>query len=40
MEEFTHFDQQGNAVMVDVSGKSDTVREARERENLYEQTVF
>lgn len=24
----THFDEQGNAVMVDVGGKSDTVREA------------
>ena len=28
MGEFTHFDLQGNAVMVDVSEKSDTVREA------------
>lgn len=28
MGDFTHFDQQGNAVMVDVSEKSDTVREA------------
>lgn len=25
---FTHFDEQGNAVMVDVSGKQDTVRTA------------
>lgn len=28
MGNFTHFDLQGNAVMVDVSEKSDTVREA------------
>lgn len=28
MGNFTHFDLQGNAVMVDVSAKSDTVREA------------
>ncbi|MCI5870355.1 MAG: cyclic pyranopterin monophosphate synthase MoaC [Dorea sp.] len=28
MGEFTHFDSQGNAVMVDVSEKNDTVREA------------
>lgn len=28
MKEFTHFDSQGNAVMVDVSRKPDTVREA------------
>lgn len=28
MGDFTHFDLQGNAVMVDVSGKSDTAREA------------
>ena len=28
MGEFTHFDSQGNAVMVDVSEKKDTVREA------------
>lgn len=28
MAEFTHFDQKGNAVMVDVSGKHDTQREA------------
>lgn len=26
--EFTHFDENGKAVMVDVTGKSDTVREA------------
>lgn len=28
MGEFTHFDARGNAVMVDVSGKSETFREA------------
>lgn len=28
MAELTHFDENGKAVMVDVSGKSDTVREA------------
>lgn len=28
MGEFTHFDQRGNAVMVDVSRKEDTLREA------------
>lgn len=28
MSDFTHFDLNGNAVMVDVSGKNDTVREA------------
>ena len=28
MGEFTHFNEQGHAVMVDVSEKSDTVREA------------
>lgn len=28
MGEFTHFDQQGNAVMVDVSQKEDTMRAA------------
>jgi cyclic pyranopterin phosphate synthase len=28
MSEFTHFDAAGNAVMVDVSGKAETVREA------------
>ena len=28
MSEFTHFDKQGNAIMVDVSNKADTVREA------------
>lgn len=26
--EFTHFDESGNAIMVNVSGKEDTVREA------------
>lgn len=29
--EFTHFDKQGNAIMVDVGAKSDTVREATAR---------
>ena len=28
MSEFTHFNRQGEAVMVDVSEKSDTAREA------------
>ncbi len=28
MSEFTHFDNQGNAIMVDVSEKNDTAREA------------
>lgn len=28
MEEFTHFDQNGNAIMVDVGDKADTKREA------------
>lgn len=28
MSEFTHFDGEGNAIMVDVSDKKDTVREA------------
>lgn len=28
MSDFTHFNKQGEAVMVDVSGKKDTVREA------------
>ena len=28
MREFTHFDSEGNAIMVDVSNKNDTVREA------------
>ena len=28
MSEFTHFDSEGNAIMVDVSEKKDTVREA------------
>ncbi|MDD6919801.1 MAG: cyclic pyranopterin monophosphate synthase MoaC [Eubacteriales bacterium] len=28
MSEFTHFDKDGNAIMVDVSEKKDTVREA------------
>lgn len=28
MGDFTHFDKNGNAVMVDVSNKTDTVREA------------
>ncbi len=28
MKEFTHFDEKGNAAMVDVSGKSETARQA------------
>ena len=28
IEKFTHFDQNGNAVMVDVSGKKETERKA------------
>lgn len=28
MSEFTHFDESGNAIMVDVTDKNDTVREA------------
>lgn len=28
MGEFTHFNEQGHAVMVDVSEKADTMREA------------
>ena len=28
MSEFTHFDNEGNAIMVDVTNKNDTVREA------------
>ena len=28
MDKLTHFDGEGNAVMVDVSGKGDTLREA------------
>lgn len=28
-KEFTHFDERGNAIMVDVSGKKDTFRTAR-----------
>ena len=28
MNKFTHFDNQGNAIMVDISGKDDTKREA------------
>ena len=30
MGEFTHFNEQGHAVMVDVSEKADTMREATE----------
>ena len=29
MSDFTHFNKQGEAVMVDVSEKKDTVREAK-----------
>lgn len=33
--EFTHFDQDGNAVMVDVSGKADTDRTAVARGSIF-----
>ncbi len=33
--EFTHFDRQGNARMVDVGGKEDTVREAAARGTIF-----
>lgn len=35
MGEFTHFDYQGNAVMVDVSEKADTKREALAKGKIY-----
>ncbi len=35
MDNFTHFDGEGNAIMVDVSEKSDTVREATACGNIY-----
>ncbi len=35
MGEFTHFDQQGNARMVDVGGKPDTEREACARGSIW-----
>lgn len=35
MSEFTHFDQDGNAVMVDVSEKNDTRREAVAEGKIY-----
>lgn len=35
MSEFTHFDQDGNAVMVDVSEKNDTKREAVAEGKIY-----
>jgi len=34
-EEFTHFDQQGNAIMVDVSEKDITVRRAAAQGSIY-----
>lgn len=34
MSEFTHFDDSGNAIMVDVSEKKDTVREAVARGSI------
>lgn len=33
--EFTHFDEQGNARMVDVGGKQETEREARARGSIF-----
>lgn len=33
--EFTHFDQEGNAWMVDVGGKEDTAREATARGSIF-----
>ena len=33
--QFTHFDEQGNARMVDVGAKADTVREARARGSIF-----
>lgn len=33
--EFTHFDEQGNAVMVDVSDKADTARTATARGSIF-----
>lgn len=33
--EFTHFDEQGNARMVDVGGKNETQREAVARGNIF-----
>ena len=33
--EFTHFDEQGNARMVDVGGKADTEREAVAQGSIY-----
>ena len=35
MEEFTHFDETGNAIMVDVSDKMETVREAIARGEIH-----
>lgn len=35
MGEFTHFDADGNAVMVDVSDKKETVREALAKGKIY-----
>ena len=36
--DFSHLDGQGNANMVDVSGKQDTVREARAEAYIYMRT--
>ena len=33
--EFTHFDENGNALMVDVSEKAETKREATARGSIY-----
>ena len=33
--QFTHFDEQGNAWMVDVGAKADTVREAAARGSIH-----
>jgi len=35
MAEFTHFNKQGRARMVDISNKSDTEREARARSSIF-----
>ncbi len=35
MKKFTHFDQEGNAIMVDITNKSDTCREALATGKIY-----
>ena len=35
MMEFTHFDEQGNALMVDVGDKADTKREAVAKGSIF-----